>query len=197
MWGEKLADKFNPSSASATDVLRILRHQRHGYLNYLQVIYGYLQLKKPDQALRYIKEVIKEIEGEGSLFSLAWPELVLQCFWWSIIASQERISLSWEVATDLSELGAEVGEVLEVLNFVWDRVMELLLNVDADKRSLGVEFREIPGRYAVTFELPPLKLDPAWLAWTGSLPGQHNFGILVKHEGETLSGLAVWLPREM
>lgn len=38
----------------------ILRRQHHDLLNHLQVIYGFLQLGKAEQALEYVDNILKE-----------------------------------------------------------------------------------------------------------------------------------------
>lgn len=44
----------------------ILRIQRHDFLNHLQIIQGYLQLKKPEKAEDYIKRAVDEIRAQGA-----------------------------------------------------------------------------------------------------------------------------------
>lgn len=51
-------------------IVDLLRHQRHDFANHLQVIGGYLELNQADKALTYLKQVIRELELERSLFQL-------------------------------------------------------------------------------------------------------------------------------
>ncbi|HHP51706.1 MAG TPA: hypothetical protein ENM97_08280 [Moorella mulderi] len=61
----------------AGDIIAFLRWQRHDYLNHLQVISGYLQLGKAEQALAYLQGVLKEMEELGKLMRLKSPSLAL------------------------------------------------------------------------------------------------------------------------
>ena len=44
------------------DFINVLRKQRHDFMNDLQVIYGYLQIKRPQGALDYIDRLSKQNE---------------------------------------------------------------------------------------------------------------------------------------
>ncbi|WP_291632480.1 Spo0B domain-containing protein [Clostridium sp.] len=48
----------------------ILRKQRHDFMNDLQVIYGYLQLSRPESALEYINKLSKENEIISEIYKL-------------------------------------------------------------------------------------------------------------------------------
>lgn len=45
-----------------------LNKERHGYLNDLQVILGYVQLGKNDKVIDYIHRVIKNLDKEREIF---------------------------------------------------------------------------------------------------------------------------------
>lgn len=50
--------------------ISLLRKQRHDFMNDLQVIYGYLQMKKPQGALEYIDRLSKENETISEIYRL-------------------------------------------------------------------------------------------------------------------------------
>ena len=50
--------------------ISLLRKQRHDFMNDLQVIYGYLQMKKPQGALEYIDRLSKENEIISEIYRL-------------------------------------------------------------------------------------------------------------------------------
>ncbi|MCY6484283.1 Spo0B domain-containing protein [Clostridium aestuarii] len=47
-----------------------LRKQRHDFMNDIQVIYGYLQLEREEQAKKYIEVMIKQNEQISSIYAL-------------------------------------------------------------------------------------------------------------------------------
>ncbi|KEI00993.1 Spo0B domain-containing protein [Clostridium botulinum] len=46
------------------------RKQRHDFMNYVQIIYGYLQLDKKEDAKRYINKIIGENKNISKIYSL-------------------------------------------------------------------------------------------------------------------------------
>jgi len=50
--------------------LKKIKDQRHDFMNYLQVIYGYLQMDRKEKAMEYIMKVNKRMLLEGKLGSL-------------------------------------------------------------------------------------------------------------------------------
>lgn len=44
------------------ELTRLLRIQRHDFINHAQVIHAFLQLGKADRAMRYIEELCKDPE---------------------------------------------------------------------------------------------------------------------------------------
>lgn len=52
-----------------------MRLQRHDFMNYLQVVYGYIQLNKPEEAIRYIKQINTRMTLLSMVFNLECPDL--------------------------------------------------------------------------------------------------------------------------
>lgn len=60
------------------ELVDALRHQRHSFMNHLQVVAGWLQLNKPERATAYLQAVRHSSEREGQLFKLAdWQLLTV------------------------------------------------------------------------------------------------------------------------
>lgn len=52
------------------DYISLLRKQRHDFMNDLQVIYGYLQIKRPQGAMDYIEKLSKENQIISEIYKL-------------------------------------------------------------------------------------------------------------------------------
>jgi hypothetical protein len=50
--------------------IHLIRKQRHDFMNDLQVVYGYLQIGKNDNALKYIEKLSEENRTISSIYSL-------------------------------------------------------------------------------------------------------------------------------
>ncbi|BDR81775.1 hypothetical protein N072000002_19580 [Clostridium tetani] len=51
-------------------VIDSLRTQRHDFMNEIQVLYGYMQINKYEEALNYLKKISEENENISQLYSL-------------------------------------------------------------------------------------------------------------------------------
>ncbi|MDL2280997.1 Spo0B domain-containing protein [Selenomonadales bacterium OttesenSCG-928-I06] len=50
----------NPSEKLSLETLKLLRRQRHDFLNHLQIIHSLIVLDKSPKALEYIEEIAKD-----------------------------------------------------------------------------------------------------------------------------------------
>ena len=48
------------NTTACTELIRLLRLQRHDFINHFQVIHGFLQLGKTQKALEYIEDLAKD-----------------------------------------------------------------------------------------------------------------------------------------
>lgn len=53
--------------SAGAETTRLLRLQRHDFLNHIQVIHALIQLGKNEKALQYIDDVIKSPEMTGDI----------------------------------------------------------------------------------------------------------------------------------
>jgi sensor histidine kinase regulating citrate/malate metabolism len=57
-------------NAVHVEIERLLRLQRHDFINHIQVIQALLQLGKTDRALGYIDDMVKSPEMTGNLIEI-------------------------------------------------------------------------------------------------------------------------------
>lgn len=82
-----------------TQALAALRSQRHGFLNHLQVIAGWLQLGKSERALQYLQRVAARMEAQGqALRSLDDPATELLLLEMELLAEPAGVALVWQIA---------------------------------------------------------------------------------------------------
>ncbi len=58
-------------------IIEQMRLQRHDFMNYLQVIYGYIQINKPHEAISYIKNLNKYMAAASRVFNLECDEFAV------------------------------------------------------------------------------------------------------------------------
>jgi hypothetical protein len=81
---------------TAAEAARLLRRQRHSFLNHLQVISGWLQLDKPERAKRYVEEVARHAAAEGELLGQLSPELALLVAALLLEAETYGVEIIWQ-----------------------------------------------------------------------------------------------------
>ncbi|MTI66682.1 MAG: hypothetical protein FH753_08790 [Firmicutes bacterium] len=59
------------------DIRNLSREQRHDYMNILQIIYGYLQIKKENKAVEHIKKVTDITQNISKVYALSIPSISL------------------------------------------------------------------------------------------------------------------------
>jgi stage 0 sporulation protein B (sporulation initiation phosphotransferase) len=81
------------------DIVEVLRHSRHDWLNRLQLIKGNLDLNRIDRAKAYINEIVIEAQHESKLSNFHLPgfaSLLLKSNW-----ENHLFQLEYEVLNDL------------------------------------------------------------------------------------------------
>jgi stage 0 sporulation protein B (sporulation initiation phosphotransferase) len=80
------------------DIIEVLRHSRHDWLNRLQIIKGNLDLNRIDRAKEFIDEIIIEAQNETKLSNLPVPQfasLLLKSNW-----ENSSLILEYEIFED-------------------------------------------------------------------------------------------------
>ncbi|SMB92838.1 hypothetical protein SAMN00808754_0721 [Thermanaeromonas toyohensis ToBE] len=175
------------------DFLRLLRGQKHEFLNHLQVILGFLQLGKPERALVYTKEVAAKIEKNGRLMRLKPPEVAFQCQLKLEEAARYQVSVEVQMETEMEELLLPGEIATALLEPAWDLALsavgrkgegkELFLTIseteegyrwhfntgaeyfeDGSLDPLLAELEDKAGKYQVPFSWSPYPLEfSLWL----------------------------------
>lgn len=90
-------------AADLPQALAALRNQRHGFLNHLQVIAGWIQLGKSERALQYLERVAARIEAQGqALRSIEEPAVALLLLEMELLAEPAGVELAWQVTEPVS-----------------------------------------------------------------------------------------------
>ncbi|MDR7237386.1 sporulation initiation phosphotransferase B [Neobacillus drentensis] len=127
------------------DIVEVLRHSRHDWLNKLQLIKGNLDLNRIDRAKAVIDEIIIEAQHESKLSNLKMPlfaSLLLKSNW-----ENHSFKLEYEVFEDSESF--QMNEELittwtynffKCLNEAIEAFQENHLSISIDPQSEGVRF---------------------------------------------------------
>lgn len=127
------------------DIVEVLRHSRHDWLNRLQLIKGNLDLNRVDRAKAVIEEIIIEAQHESKLTNLKMPlfaSLLLKSNWenhsfiveYEVLQDSESFQINEELMTNWTYLFFKyLDEAIEVFQ-------ENHLSITIDPQSDGVRF---------------------------------------------------------
>jgi hypothetical protein len=104
-----------------------MRIQRHDFMNYLQVIYGYIQIGKPQEVVSYIKNINNKMAVLGNVFNLDNPEiaLILQEFF----ANCSKNGIEFEFYTELEYISCDLfSKNINVARKTFNEALEILIN---------------------------------------------------------------------
>ncbi|MDK2824389.1 MAG: hypothetical protein PWP71_2307 [Clostridia bacterium] len=118
------------------ELLKTNRHQRHDFLNHLQVIWGFLKLNKNDKAIEYIQEVSNHLQSLRQLNNIASTELAADI-------SAKVLSLGFNEGFKISipEVwyieDKNIPKVRSFFNEIWER---LINKVMMEKANIVISF---------------------------------------------------------
>lgn len=127
------------------NIVEVLRHSRHDWLNRLQLIKGNLDLNRIDRAKAVIDEIVFESQQEAKLSNMEVPQfaaLLLKCNWES-----PSFLLEYEVLQDseISRINDQqltnwTSSFFSCLNQSVDEFQENHLSITIDSQNNGVRF---------------------------------------------------------
>lgn len=138
-----------------------MRVYKHDFLNHLQVIYGYLQLKKPELALQYVQEAIEDIQDNGSVMRLELPELISWLLFTQAELEEQGIKLNLQNDAEFTKLVSWETDLLAYFKTLEQRIRPKMNRLPLQDKVWEISF-DGNGPYEITFLLPELEND-GWL----------------------------------
>lgn len=121
--------------AAGSEVIKYMREQRHDFMNHIQVIWGYLQLDKPKNALEYIAELNKKLAVFGQVFLIESP--VLSLFLYKCIRRaydlEKTIDFDFEALNLENFLMHNYNEKLIIMEDLFGELINRITKDDEDK----------------------------------------------------------------
>lgn len=116
------------------ELTRLLRIQRHGFINQLQVISGWLQLGKPERALQYIDSVRRKREQDGRLLRISNWRLLALLLDKTAAAETAEVEVDWRVDADMERVPPAL---LHWLDRAFDEASAEASRAEADRTVRG------------------------------------------------------------
>ncbi|WP_026486221.1 sensor histidine kinase [Caldanaerobius polysaccharolyticus] len=131
------------------EINKSLRIQRHDFLNNIQVIYGLLNINMPDEAIKYIQEMFKELKKFENIFrtkSIAVNALLNSKY---SIAKIKNIDMRFDVKTALEYLDLMPHEITQILGNVIDNAIEAVETCGEKVVCIGIYEDDINYHFSV------------------------------------------------
>lgn len=77
-------------------IVNLIRRIRHDFANDLQVILGYIDLNRPQEAKRYISAIIEEMAAQRTIFEKVEAEMALYFYQQMLLATELGVILRYE-----------------------------------------------------------------------------------------------------
>ena len=155
-------NRFSPE-----DIIRILNHHRHDWMNDLQVLFGYIQLNKQDKLRAYAQSLTEKLYRESLVSRLGVVELVL---YFAMFRTEHRmltLTVNLERELDLGAYG-EDGKRLAA----W--IMKLADALAAAALPAGID----PNELVVTLDTVEEE-DGCWLTAVFTYTGTYDASLLI------------------
>lgn len=146
---ERKAQELSLQQAS----IRTLNHHRHDWMNELQVLYGYIQLGKPDKSVQCVERIRERMAVDSRISKLGIPALVF--YLQSFRTFGGSLQLEVEIEEELQLAGRMKPEDGEELASMVSRIVRAYqyggLAPQGESRKLVLSFREENGDLIVGF----------------------------------------------
>ncbi|WP_019908994.1 Spo0B domain-containing protein [Paenibacillus sp. HW567] len=133
---------------------RTLNHHRHDWMNDLQVLYGYIQLGKPDKSLECVGRIKERIALDSRISKLGIPSLVFYLQSFRTFRSSLELEVQVEEGLQLEDkLSPETGDELTSVIMQTVRAYQYSgLAPQGDTRKLRLGFSQDGGDILISFE---------------------------------------------
>jgi stage 0 sporulation protein B (sporulation initiation phosphotransferase) len=172
------------------DIIEVLRHTRHDWLNRLQLIKGNLDLNRLDRAKSIIDEIIIESQQESKLSNIHMPmfaSLLLRANW-----ENHRFQLEYEILSETNSLKINelflttwTKSLFDCINSAVDAFHENHLSITIDPQVDGIRF---------FFDFSGIIKEKERIEQFLATPIKTEWGIHVKEFSEHELALEVFIP---
>jgi hypothetical protein len=121
---------------------KIIKTQRHDFVNHLQTVYGLMQLGEVEEAQVFIRELYTEVQISGEVLRLAIPELSALLLVKTGVATSRNISFKIEVRSDLSKINVRSFDLVAIMGNLINNALEAVENLPVAERKVQFQIFE-------------------------------------------------------
>ncbi|MBY7143263.1 Spo0B domain-containing protein [Virgibacillus sp. NKC19-3] len=133
----------------ADEVVQVLQYYRHDLMNHLQIVQGYLSMKKVDKAEAKLKETLDYYNEERKLMSLNAPMFMLWLLQFNSMFHNWRIT--YHIHTECKDLRTIDRQLTEQSKHIINALRQAL--DDTQLVEVNLELNEIPNPLQIEIRL--------------------------------------------
>lgn len=123
-------------------LLQTVSHIRHDWMNDVQVLSGYIQLKKYDYLLPHMEKIRLKLQNESSLGKLGVPSLVAYLLTFRTECRSFELELEFPQEVNLAELPLDTEAAERAVRFVLAAFRRHALENTGEPNVLSLEFAQ-------------------------------------------------------
>lgn len=132
--------------------IRLLNHYRHDWMNEIQVLFGYVKLKKYDKLEDLMEKIKDKIQRESYLAKLGVPELVIYLLAFQAEVKEIALRISMEQEIRVNELSVDTNRLLGLVAGIMEASKENARLFPYAEHALNVSFAQEADRLLLGFE---------------------------------------------
>lgn len=146
--------------------VRLLAHQRHDWMNELQVLYGYIQLKKYDKLPVQMNKIIENMQKDSAISKLGVPELAMLLLAARASGESIKVETAIDMSASLADLPVNPQQVTGIVGKVLESSNVLDRPGSSEEQFIVITFRQLDDALLLAFEYSgdrsPHEIDSAW-----------------------------------
>ncbi|MBP1996787.1 Spo0B domain-containing protein [Paenibacillus eucommiae] len=137
---EARQEKLKLERNNDNHILQIVNRLRHDWMNDIQVLFGYIQLKKYDNLSPYMEKIRVSMQQESFLTKLGIPSLVAYILTFRVYAKAIRLEIALEHEIFLQELPVQADLIFRLVRDTVELFNEHAAEEPDEAGILSLEF---------------------------------------------------------
>lgn len=136
------ANQADQAAQEQTRIIRMINHQRHDWMNELQVLFGYTKLKKYEILPDYMDKIRTNALHDSYLCKLGNPALIVYLLEHRLTPGECSVELELEQEIDLRKLALDEYSLYRLVSGLIDRIIASAAPSQDERNVVSLGFDE-------------------------------------------------------
>ncbi|UJF31991.1 Spo0B domain-containing protein [Paenibacillus hexagrammi] len=123
-----------------SNVLQIVNRMRHDWMNDIQILFGYIQLKKFDNLQPYMEKIKTSMQQESNLSKLGIPALITYLFMFRVQSKSLQLEIGLDQEVNLQQLPVRSSLIQQVVQKTVELLQRYSMAGDEEIGVISLEF---------------------------------------------------------